>query len=133
MYFEWTITIPAGTTEAHPVEQILRVSKGVLTDSAIYFPEGCCNTAWCRLFRDQDQIIPLNRGEWAKGNGGEVHMERYYRLMEGRTRFTFVGCSPQAGEAHTVLVRISIVPEFVASIDPLIQVFQKFMAWLGAT
>jgi hypothetical protein len=110
MFYAWDIAITAGTTEAAPVTQTLKVTKGIITSLEIKFPPGCHSLAKVRILRSTFQLIPLSRGEWVTGDAETVKTDPYYELEETPSELVFKGCSPSASYAHTITVRVSIVP-----------------------
>jgi hypothetical protein len=124
MFYAWDITIPAGTSEADPVVQTLKLTKGVITRVDVKFPPGCHGVVKVRLLRSEFQLVPLSSGEWVTGDGEIVQTEPYYELVEVPAELKFIGCSPAATYPHTVTVRVSIVPEEIG--DPL-QVLRGFV------
>lgn len=127
MFWAWDITITAGTTEATPYTKKLKVSKGVITYIGIFFPPGCHGLVKVRLLHNEFQLIPLSRGEWVTGNGMEVQSERHYELFHKDFALKFQGCSPTCSWNHTVTVRVTVVPEIVASLAPLINLFRQII------
>jgi hypothetical protein len=131
MFFAWDITISAGTAEATPKEQILKVTKGVITRVDVKFPPGCHGFVKARLLRSEFQLVPLSRGEWVTGDGETVPTEGYYELDEVPAELKFVGCSPGSTYDHVVTVRVSIIPAEIASpwetLSGLVKVLKKLI------
>jgi len=115
MFYAWDITIPAGTLEAAPVTQTLKLTKGVITALDVKFPSGCHGLVKARLLRSEFQLIPLSGGQWVTGDDEIVKTEPYYELDEIPSELKFVGCSPNTTYDHVVTVRVAITPTEVAS------------------
>lgn len=115
MFFAWDITVTAGTTEASPKTQVLKLSKGVITGIDVKFPAGCHGAVKVQLLRSEFQLVPLNRGEWVTGDDETVPTEPYYELDETPAELKFLGCSPGAAYDHVVTVRVAVQPAEVAS------------------
>jgi len=115
MFYAWDITVPAARAEGNPVTQILKLTKGVITGIWIKFPPGCHGLVKVRILRSEFQLVPLSRGEWVTGDGEAVVTEPYYSLAETPAQLKFVGCSPQAGYAHTITVRVAVQPPEIAT------------------
>ena len=115
MFWAWDITITAGTTATSPKEQILKLTKGIITKIDIYFPKGCNGYVKVKLLRSEFQLVPLSRGEWVTGNGETIPTETYYELEETPSQLKFIGISPDAKYDHTVTVRVQILPKEVAT------------------
>jgi len=115
VFYAWDITISAGTAEASPITQVLKLTKGVITGVWVKFPAGCRGLVKVRLLRSEFQLVPLSRGEWVTGDDETVPTETYYVLKETPAQLKFVGCSPGTSYAHMVTVRVAVEPPEVAS------------------
>lgn len=69
MFDEWSYTIPANTAETNRIIQNLPISTGVITKVTLYFPFGCENLAYCRVFMGNRPILPRSSRRVMKGNG----------------------------------------------------------------
>jgi len=69
MFYAWDIIIPADTEESDPVEQALKITKGVITKLSVKFPPGCKGLVKVRILRYESQLVPLSRGEFQEENG----------------------------------------------------------------
>ena len=131
MFWAFDITITAGTTDASPKKQTLKLSKGVITGLDVKYPAGCHRMVKVRLFRYESQLVPLSRDDWLTGDDETVHTEGYYELTETPTQLKFVGCSPGTSYDHTVSVRITVLPKAIASMLPLVNVLTAFLKRIG--
>jgi len=131
MFYAWDIVIPAGTLETGPIKQILKLTEGVITHIEVKFPCGCNGLAKVRLFHAEFQMFPLSRGEWVTGDDEAVRGDYYFALKRAPGALKFHGCSPGSTYAHTVTVRITVLPEKVASFVPLIELLTKMLVRMG--
>lgn len=131
MFFAWDITIAAGTGEDELKEQILKITKGVITRLDVKFPPGCHGLVKVRLLRSEFQLVPLSRDEWVTGDDETVPSETYYELEETPPELKFIGCSPDTTYPHTVTVRIQVLPKAIASSMPLFTLFTKLLERIG--
>ena len=131
MFWAWAVTIPKNTSASGAVEQRLKVSKGVLIDLPIFFPAGCHGLVKVRIFKGNHQLVPKNTSDWLTGDDESVPTEKYYELKEAPYELTFKGCSPNTSYAHDVTVRVTIVPDWVASALPLINLIAKLLQRMG--
>ena len=131
MFWAWDITITAGTTEASPKTQTLKLSKGIITGIDAKFPAGCNGLVKVRLLRSEFQLVPLSGGEWVTGNDETVPTESYYELAETPAELKFLGCSPDAVYDHVITVRVTVQPAEVASpgraLGGLVDAFRKLI------
>jgi len=131
MYFCWDITIPANTLEKLPLKQYLRITKGVITGVDVKFPAGCHGMVKTRLFRHEQQAIPLTRDEWVRGDDEAVPTETYIDLNAYPYQLKFVACSPDTDYDHTVTVRIQVLPTFAAGFAHITNLVQRLLDKLG--
>jgi hypothetical protein len=132
MFYAWDILIPADRKEATPIEQILELPIGIITQVHIKFPAGCHGMVKVRLFRWAFQLIPLSPDEWVTGDNESIPTETYYPLMATPTFLKFIGCSPSTDYDHTISVRIEVTPELDASAQAILSRFDKLVEVLGA-
>jgi len=132
MFFTWDILIPANTQESAPIEQYLRLSKGVITSVSVKFPSGCRGEVKVRLLHAEFQLVPITKGEWITGDNETVETEAYYELDEIPYTLKFIGFSTGTSYAHTVTVRISVLPKEAASVSPLVTLISRLLARIGA-
>ena len=131
MFFAWDIAVTAGTAEATPKKQILKLTSGVITEVDVKFPSGCHGLVKVRLKHWESPLVPLSRGEWITGDDEAVKASMYFELPKGPYELKFEGSSPDASYGHTVTVRISVLPKSVASMIPLIEVLTKVLIRMG--
>lgn len=131
MFFAWDISVPAGTPEASPTTQILKLTAGVMTKVAVKYPEGCHRLVKVRLKHWESQLIPLSRGEWLTGNDESVETDTYFELATGPYELKFEGASPSAGYDHTVTVRVTVLPRAAASMLPFIELLTRMFQRMG--
>jgi len=115
MFYAWDIIIPKNTSEKEPVTQILKLTRGVITDLQIEFPDGCKKLVKVRLLHAEFQLVPLSRGEWVTGDGETVPTEPYYPIRHEPFALKFIGCSPGTYYPHKVTVRVRMLPEWIAT------------------
>jgi len=131
MYFCWDITIPANTLEKLPLRQYLRITKGVITGVDVKFPAGCHGMVKARLYRHEQQAIPLTRDEWIRGDDEAVSTETYIDLNAYPYQLKFVACSPDTDYDHTVTVRIQVLPTFAAGFAQITNLVTRLLDKLG--
>jgi hypothetical protein len=114
VWYHFSVTVPAGTTEASPVEQDLKLTHGVIKHLAIGFPTGCKQLVKARLYHQEHQIFPANPDEPASWNGGMEGGEEHYKLEEAPYALTVRAYAPTATAAHTITVFVLLLPVEVA-------------------
>jgi len=131
MIFAWDITITADTKAKTPKEEILKLSKGVITKIEIKFARGCHGLVKVRLFHQEAQLVPLSRGEWITGDDEAVSFPEFFELWTTPYQLKFIGCSPGTTYEHTVTVRIAVLPKTVASMIPVIELLTRLLQRMG--
>lgn len=110
MFYDFDIVIRAGTTEASPTTEILRLTYGIIHYVAIEMPPGCRGLVYCRIRRWESQVWPLNRGGYFRTEGPPIIFEERYPLLSRPYTLKFEGWSPNAGLDHSVFVRLGLLP-----------------------
>jgi len=131
MYFCWDITIDADTPEKLPIYGYLRITKGIITRVDMKFPAGCHGMVKCRLYRYEQQLIPLTRDEWITGDDETVPTETYGDLTAFPYQLKFVACSPDTDYDHTVTVRIQVLPSYAVGFAQLTNLVTRLLDKLG--
>jgi len=131
MFFAWDITIPAGRSETNPLEQTLKLGPGVITRVDVKFPAGCHGLAKVRLFHEEFQLVPLSRGEWVTGDDEAVRADMYFDLTRKLTHLKFRGACAGSTYAHTVTVRVTVLPVKVASMVPVLELLTRLLQRMG--
>ena len=131
MFFAWDITITADTKEAAPKTQTLKLTKGVITNITLKFASGCHGAVKVKLYKAEFCLVPLSRGEWTTGDDEAVNAPMYYPLDSAPYQLKFIGCSPDTAYDHTVTVRVTVLPQSVASMIPVVELLAKLLQRMG--
>lgn len=114
MWHHYTLTIPAGTPEASPIEKTLDLTYGVIKFLAVGFPSGCNQLAKIRIYHREFQVFPINPDEPASWNGEMEGGEYHYRLDTPPFVLLARGYSPLASHDHNITIFILVLPMEVA-------------------
>ena len=114
MWYHFSVPVPAGTTEASPVEQDLKLTHGVITRLAVGFPTGCKQKVKARIYHAEHQIFPANPDEPASWTSGMEGGEEHYKLEGVPYMLTIRAYSPDAVYDHTITVFVLLLPVEVA-------------------
>jgi hypothetical protein len=114
VWYHFSVPVPAGTTEASPVELELKLTHGVIKYLAVGFPTGCKQKVKARIYDLEHQIFPANPDEPASWNGGIEGGEEHYKLEEAPYALTVRAYAPLAAVAHTITVFVLLLPVEVA-------------------
>jgi len=114
LWHHYTLTIPAGTTEAEAVEKSLDLTYGVIKYLGVGFPKGCKQRVKVRIYHREHQIFPNNSDEPASWDGDIEGGEQHYRLDESPFVLLARGYSPTATKSHDVTIFVNVLPVEVA-------------------
>jgi hypothetical protein len=131
MLFAWDITVATGTAEASPKSEILKCTAGIITRIELKFPAGCHGLVKVKILRSEFRIVPLSDFGWITGDDETVGSNMYFSLQDIPTELKFVACSPGTTCPHTITVRVTILPEKVASQLPLMDRLGKILKYFG--
>jgi len=131
LFFAWDIPVDADTSEATSKTQRLILTAGVITSVDIKFPAGCHGLVKVRIKHWESPLVPLSRGEWVTGDDETVKAQMYFELPKGPYELKFQGCSPGTAYAHTITVRITVLPKNIASMIPVIDLLTRLLQRMG--
>jgi hypothetical protein len=110
VWYHFGITVPAGTTEASPIEQDIKLTHGVVKYLAVGFPAGCNQLVNVRIYHLEHQIFPSNPDEPAAWSGGREGGEEHYKLEGTMNTLTVRAYAPDSAHAHTITVFVLLLP-----------------------
>jgi hypothetical protein len=84
-----------------------------------------------RLYRHEQQLIPLTRDEWITGDDETIPTETYGDLTDYPYQLKLVACSPDTTYDHTITVRIQVLPSYAAGFAQLTNYVQRLLNKLG--
>jgi len=109
MFYDFAITIPAGTAEASPVEQELNLTHGIIHRVEVEFYPGPRRYVWVKLFHREHQLWPTNLDGSFQTDGYTIAFDEYEEMLESPYVLKVRGYSPNADYSHVVTVRIGIL------------------------
>ena len=113
MFYDFAITVIAGTTEAAPKEQELSLTHGFIHQVEIEFPRGCKGYVSLVLYHREYQFLPTNPDEAFNGDGYTIVIKEHYDLREPPHILLVRAWAPNATYNHTITVRIGVLPQSV--------------------
>jgi len=114
MYYEWDWTIPANTPEDAPIEKIVKLKPGILTEIRIFYPPGCQGLAKVRIFDGTHRLRPLNPEGWIKTDAGAVIIPVWLLMEIDPYELRFELANVDGLWDHTLTVSISVLPRALA-------------------
>ena len=131
MLFTWNVIVPANRLESDPVIETLQLSAGVITQIGVKFPAGCNGMVGVRLKHAEAQIFPVPRGEWVSGDDEEVVSAEHLEFSREKEALKINAISPDTDYNHTVTVRITMLPAYIATpylfVMDLVRVFKRLL------
>jgi len=113
MEYEKEITVPANTSESSPVEDTLKLDKGIVEDAYIYFPAGNMHKVLVKILHGEFQIAPMNRSEWLRGEGAKVPIAHNYDMTQAPYYWKIFACSPGTTYEHKPLLHVGLNPAYI--------------------
>jgi len=132
MFYETTLTIPAGTPENSPVETDLKLTQGVIHRVEVEFRSGCDHQVGIRMKREGAQLYPTNPDGDFKGDGRSIMFDDHKSLDTSPYEVKIIGYAPNANYDHTVYIRIGVLPrDIITPLSGYGVLFKKFFALVG--
>jgi hypothetical protein len=114
MYYETSLTIPAGTLKDSPVETVLKLTHGVVHRVEVEFPDGPSFLAGVAILYGPHQVWPTNPEGCFASNGHTIGFDDYYQMYFAPYALTIQGWAPEADYDHDVRVRVGVLPQAIA-------------------
>jgi len=115
VYYEWTFTIPANTSEANAVEHELVMDSGVIVAMSVYNPPGCQRVCRSRILEELSVLWPGNPLGYIATDGDVVQWTEHYVLKSPKYRLILRAWNVSTKHSHDVVVRINVLPPIVAA------------------
>lgn len=113
MFYDYSLTIPANTTEASPTEQEINLTHGVIHRLEVEFPPGCAGLAHLVIDRFGHQLWPTNPESSFASDAHIIGFNEYHELFESPYELRLRGWNEDDSYPHEITVRIGILPEKV--------------------
>ena len=132
MFYDFAILIPAGTTEAAPKEETLKLTYGIIHRVEVEFTPGCHRYAFVRIYKDEHQLLPTNPDQAFASDGHTIVIDEHEELFYPPYTLVVRGYSPEADYDHTIIVRVGILPpQIIAPMAGFGGMFTKLFKILG--
>ena len=116
MFYVKKITTPANTSRLNPKVTRIRAWGGVITKIAVRFPPGPQFLLHVTVSVGGHQIFPVNETDSVIGDDESVETQEYYEMTPGWNTITIKTWNEDTLYAHDCVVRITVLPKFIA--DP---------------
>lgn len=132
MYYAFPITVTANTAKATPVEESLKLTKGVIVQVSIEIPSGCKGMVYLAIYRGGQQVWPLNRGQAFNGHGVTIKFPEHYRISDQPLHLVARAWSPGTTYNHTLTIGFELLrPDEVSPWTVFLARFDKFFKIVG--
>jgi len=115
MFYDFAITVPAGTTEAAPVEQVMKLTYGVIHRVEVQFPIGTQALAHCKIYHEEHQLLPTNPDGDFASDGYTIPIDEHYELFTEPYSLKAKCWNDDDTYAHVITIRVGILPQEVLS------------------
>lgn len=109
MWYDFSLTIPAGTTEAKPEEKVLKLTYGIIHQVVVEAAPGNHREAKVRIYRFEHQIYPTNTEEAFALDSIPRDFEDRYELSQRPHELRVEGYAPDATYDHEYRIGIGIM------------------------
>lgn len=132
MFYDFAITIPAGTSEDDPVEEELKLTHGVIHRVEVEFYPGPRRYVGLRIYHQEHQLYPTNPDGEFKTDGYTIAFDDFFELKTAPYALKARGYSPDADYSHVVTVRIGVVESKIAlALLKMATGLEKFLKIVG--
>lgn len=114
MLFTKDIEVTANKLASSPKEDIITIAHGIITWLSVTFPSGCNGMVHCVLLHHEHQIAPSTEGMTMKGNRTPIEWNEFYESYQPPYELKARLWSPGTSYAHTVTIRVAVLPRRVA-------------------
>ena len=111
MLFSKTITVPADTAASAKVTEKIKISRGVIHQVGVLFPDGCNGMVKVTLHDGGHQFSPSTEGMDYIGSGQLVLGQEHYKPEAGTNQIAVKAWSPDTTYNHEITVYLWILPE----------------------
>jgi len=109
MFFEYPLTVTAGTAKGAPATVEALLCAGTVTRVDVQFPAGCSGMVHVSLWRRDHQVWPVNLDNDIAGEDVVVSWPESYDLEEEPFAFTVKAWSPGTTYPHTITLRFALL------------------------
>ena len=128
MFYDFSFTIPANTSQDSPKRYKCKLTHGVIHRIEIGFPPGCAGLAGLKINEGLHQLWPTNPEGAFNTDGYTIVINEYYELYRAPYMLTLIGWNDDDTYPHTLEVRFGILPqEIIAPEETFIQAFKKLL------
>lgn len=110
MYYDYSFTIPANTTQAAPTTQACKLTHGVIHHVEIDFPYGCAGLVHLQILHALHQLWPTNPEGSFNADDYVISTNEHLELTDTPYIITLQGWNSDDTFDHTLQVRFALLP-----------------------
>ncbi|MBA7660963.1 hypothetical protein ES703_68970 [subsurface metagenome] len=111
MFYTFSHTVKAANTEANPHQLTMRMQAGVIHQVDILFQDGCNHEVYVRVFDENHQVWPTNRGEKLRANATVISFREFYELWPGNSTLTALIWTDLTANFKEVIINVGLLPK----------------------
>ena len=132
MFYDFAITVPKSTTEAIPVEQAMKLTKGVIHRVEIQFPIGTLALAHCKIYHDEHQFLPTNPEGSFASDGYVIPIDENFELSTVPYSLKARCWNDDDTYQHIITIRVGVLGgEWAILLMKVIKGLVKFLSLVG--
>jgi len=108
MFYRFGVTVPKNTPKESPVEQMVRLTAGVVEKVEITFPAGCAGLVGLRILRGGHQVWPTSPGEWFVSDDYTISFPEHYEILDEPLELRIQAYNEDTSYDHTPVVRFAV-------------------------
>ena len=109
MFYEFVLTVPAGTEQNDPEEKECVLDYGIITMVEVGFMAGCQRYVYLCIDDKLHQVWPTNPDEAFRGENYTIHFTARHPILEPPYMLKLRGWSPDASYDHNITVRFEVL------------------------
>ena len=131
MFYDFSFTVPAGTTAALPHVEHVKLTHGIIHRVEVGFPDGCKGTVHVAIRHGLHQAFPTNPQGTFHSDSYNIAFNDHYPLTSKPYRLSLYGWSPGTTYPHDITIRIGLLPaKIILPEETFIVAFNKLLARL---
>ena len=138
-YFSKTISVPANTSSSSPQQSTLEIQHGVIHRIHVSIPSGHAGLSGVRILKGLHQVAPTSGSEWFTGDDAKIDYNEHIEIFETPFELTIEAYNTDDTYAHTFVVGVGVLPEWVLlpqkamqeTLKALSDLFGVMSKWLG--
>jgi len=126
------LTVAVANVETNKATLKFDIDKGLITWAGIFFPPGCHNVVYGKIFFQEHQILPRGQESWCHGDAGWWDAMMYFPVTAKPLEIKAVAYNVDACYEHELQIGLELMPfTMVPQWDKLIEFLKSVGAETG--